>query len=205
MKINTILTAGFALTISAFSANAVLITPGGGDHQGATNVLFNEPGLDDSGFTVEGATNNSSAVIDFTSTTSLTTPANGAARIEAETGTFTDLLIDPEGPATFTILQFNVNSTATNQNPATIFFSINGVPVVQSYSLGNGQNRFTFEAEGSETFSTVSFTTTGPPVQDVRQVRIGELTTANVPDGGFTLGLLGSALMGIGIIRKKLA
>ncbi|MDB6132510.1 MAG: motif [Verrucomicrobiales bacterium] len=201
MKFTTTLIAGFALAISAFSANAIQITTGGGDHQGADNVLFNEPGLDGSGFTVEGSVNG--AVIDFTSTTSLVTPANGAARIEAGTGTFTNLLIDPEGPATFTILQFNVNSTATNRNPSTIFFSIDGVPVAQSYSLGNGQNRFTFEAEGLETMSTVSFTTTGPPVQDVRQVRIG-LTTA-VPDGGFTLGLLGCALMGIGVIRKKLA
>lgn len=206
MKVTIFFAAGIILAVSGFSAKAVQITTGGGDHIGATNVLFNEPGLDDPGFTVEGSTNG--AVIDFTSTTSLTTPSSGAARIAAEVGTFTDLSIDPEGALTFTILQFNVNSTATNQDPATIFFSINGVPVVQSYPLGNGENRFTFEAQAPETMSTVSFTTTGLPVLDVRQVRIGLVrgtTTTAVPEGGFTLVLLGTALFGIGMIRKNLA
>lgn len=195
--------AGTLLVLAATSAQAVVISTGGGP-SGGVNVLFNETRLDETGLTVEGSVNN--FIIDFTSTTSLSTPAQGQARIaaEAENGTFTNFLVAPEGNVSFTRLQFNINAA----EDGSVSFLINGADFGVNFDLdGNGENRFTFQAQGDEVFNTIAFVTTSAPVEDVRQVRIGGLAapTNDVPEGGSTLALLGIVLRGLRLVRNKLA
>lgn len=168
-----------------------------GNIAGDQVVLFNDSGLLGTGNTVQGLTNQTSTVFDFTGAgESLSTPALGQARIEGTDGDLTALTITPHVPGTtFTSLIFNLN--ANSDGSVTITADRKGeAPISGTFDISkNGQNFFQIVASNNEVLTDVSFTSTAQ-LADVRQVRAGVTAVpvpASVLGGMGLLGLLGAA------------
>src|SRR5215213_5421999 len=112
---------GFATAALAFCANVVyadiIITATPGSSTGTDNVIFASPcvGVNNGpALTVQGCLNSShSTLVNFTSNENLVADG-GQARIEAEVGTFNNLMINlhPLATSSFTALIFNINTAA---------------------------------------------------------------------------------------------
>lgn len=199
------------LAVSVGAANADIIIATGNNPQTDENILFNEAGLMQSGTTVQGISNQTDFVVNFTSPTALSTPAQGQARIAAGTGTFTDLTVDLVDPtAYFTSLILNIDATAEGGVDFTVT-ETNGQQTMGSFALGaSGENFFTITAVNGQRIDTVRFNATGnATVEDVAQVRIGGLATEEpnvepIPEPG-TMALMGGGLLlaGLAFRRKK--
>ncbi len=181
---------------------------GNNPQPGEENVLLNKG---TSGSTVQGSTNQSGVVVNFTSATqTLTEPANGQARIEATNGTSQVALTDISSISLaaggfFDDIIFNMHiggTIGTSGGTATISVVDNlGFTSTFSETLGNGQNFLTVVASAGESIDSVAISY---PVgfTDLRQVRISGVTA--VPDSGATLSLLGASLIGLAFLRHKL-
>lgn len=189
--------------VSTLAIPIEIRTSNAGGNTGTENILYNEPGLIGSGTTVQGISNQSDFIVNFTSSTSLTTPSGGQARIAED---FTDLAIALE-TGTFTKAIFNLDANADG----TVAFTVNyegatGSPFTQTFDVSkNGQNFFQVLAGDGAAISSISMlgTTT---FENIAQVRLGGFDGAtSVPDGGATAALLGLgmlALSGLGWRRN---
>jgi hypothetical protein len=98
----------------------------------AQNVLL---GGNETGLSVIGITSDTSTPILFTGEETLTEPAAGQARIEANVGTFTDLVITLLNPGLFfTKLEFNLNAAADGDVTITALDNFN-VAFTQTLTL----------------------------------------------------------------------
>ena len=185
----------FAAAVFAFCGNAayadIIITATPGSNAGTDNVIFASPcvsTISGPALTVQGCLNSShSTLVNFTSNENLV--ANGgAARIEAEVGTFNNLMINlnPLATSSFTALIFNINAAAGDSGTVTINVQpIGELLFSQAFAIANGQNFFRVDAINDEHIQFVSFVSTGIGIDsvafdDVRQVRIGGLDGINV-------------------------
>src|SRR5206468_3321066 len=119
------------------------------------NVLLNSGTI---GSTVQGTTNQSGFVVNFTSlTTLLNAPSNGQARIEATNGlsqvALDDVSFSLANSATFTDAIFNMfvgGTIGAAGGTATITAFTNDGKFNFQTTLGNGQNFLTVTATGGE-------------------------------------------------------
>ena len=185
------LTGLFVAAAAASSRADTVILAGPGNVTGDQNVLFNATGLLGSGTTVQGATNSSATVIDFSGAgESLTTPAKGQARITAADGDLTALKTAPHLAGTgFTSLMFNIDAKANGS--VTITADRKGLtPISGTFSISkNGQNFFRITTSHGDVLTDVHFSSTAQ-ISDVSQVRV---TPAAVP-------LPAASVMGLGLI-----
>lgn len=212
----SLLTASFiaAAGFSTASAALITITPGNPGNQGTDNVLFNDPNYPLSGSLVQGTFNGAGAgyIINFTSTSGsgLLQASGGQATILGGPGNepFTNLTFGLSDGATFTkaILNPDVHNASGD---GTINFNVvylygAGSPFMQSFSVnGNGSNFFGIEAAPGVGILQVTFATTDTAFIDSSQFRLGGFAPAQkVPDGGTTIALLGTSLLGLGAARK---
>jgi hypothetical protein len=172
---------GSALLMSvANAAHAIIVfdpTPSGTGN----NVVFNQQPANQQGTTIFGNINDASnTLVQFNSTQTLVTPAQGQARIESLPDNILNNLITTIPGFATTEAVFNVDATADGS--ATIiagdqfgnFFNFN-LPL-----SGSGQNFFTLTGTlGELIFGVGIFSSVG--LGDVSQVRFGE--TAAVPPG----------------------
>ena len=159
------------------------------------------------GNTVLGTLNQSGFLVNFTFTQVLTEPSNGQARIEATNnssqvpvtdisfslanGTFTDAIFNPfiggtigsPGDATITVVGKDAMA-----NPETF---------TGTFSLGNGLDGEVIDSISLSAISGFGFT-------DLRQVRISGATVPSVPETGTTLSLLGTSVLALALLRRKL-
>ena len=171
---------GSALLVSIASAQATIIfdpTPAGtGD-----NVVFNQQPASQSGTTILGNINDpNDTLVQFTSTQTLVTPAQGQARIESNPDNILNNLITTIPGFATSQAVFNLDATADGS--ATIIagdqfgnlFNFN-LPL-----SGSGQNFFTLTGTAGELiFGVGIFSNVG--LGDVSQIRFGETTA--VPPG----------------------
>ena len=191
-----------AVAMWASEAHAVAILTPGNIPQIDENVLLNT-GL--TGTSVFGTTNQTALSVRFTGTETISAPANGQARIEAVDGAFTSLMIDVPG-GTFSSLILNPDASVNGTADFTAV-TTSGTQVFSNVALtGSGSNFFTLTTSTpAERFLSVTVQADSPlTFTDVAQVRLGgaQRTTA-VPDGGATIGLLGCALIGLGMLARK--
>ena len=199
-----------ALLVPSLSWANITFTLGNNPQPGEENVLLNNG---TSGSTVSGTTNQSGVTINFTSATQiLSEPSSGQARIEATSGgsqvALSDIssIISATGPFGDLIFNMFIGGTiGTSGGTATISVLDNlGFTSTFSETLGNGQNFLTVVASAGESIDSVAISY---PVgfTDLRQVRISGVTAPTVPDSGATLSLLGASLIGLALLRRKVA
>jgi hypothetical protein len=216
--------AAFAvMTAAIFAAGPaqaiVSVDTGGGNLADSTNVLFDSVVI---GNPVYGdLSGGAQDVIVFSSTTdTLKTDSSGQAKItsvdyvpgpsDQDVGGINQLTITSLFPPYlgFEALQLNlfgetgviVNFSAVDQ--------FNNVYNFGPYSLGTGENRFTFTSDATQYITSLSFTTDAGEVAlfDARQVRIGDLVAVPGPLVGAGLpGLLAGCFGLLALARRRRA
>jgi hypothetical protein len=193
-----------ALVLTAIAdpaSAAIIVTPSPGAVQPAENVLTN---TSMTALTVMGNTNQTNTSVSVQSTngeTLTTTASNGQARFEATDGSLDMARIFLTGGGTFTSAEFNLFNALGSTSSVSII--VNGV--AQSFALGNGQNFFGIQATGADRISTIAFDTNGTGVADLRQLRVGGVSTiAAVPEPGtWAMMLLGFGGIGVAMRRSR--
>src|SRR5215475_2931629 len=192
--------AGAAVVIlTASQAHATLqITTGiFGGNQVTENVLYNQAGLQNDSFLVQGVTNQTGTIVDFVSTTALHTNGGQATITALGGGTFTNVDISLDNPILgFSKLIFNIDADANGFAHITTTDQFGTVFDFGNLALdGTGQNFFTiYSLDAQKAISTHIDTSVGiAAISDLEQVRIGavERDPTHVPEPT-TLALLGA-------------
>jgi protein with PEP-CTERM/exosortase system signal len=172
------------------------------------NVLLNKGTI---GSIVQGTTNQTGDIVNFISAKqTLFEPANGQARIGATNGAsqigLTDINNISLAKGLFGDLIFNMHiggTTGTSGGTATISVLDNhGNVSAFTMTLGNGENFLTIFTSNNQLIESVGISY-ARGFTDLRQVRISGIVEP-VPDGGATLSLLGTSLVGLVFLRRKL-
>jgi len=175
------------LVVAGIANAGVTITAGPGGGNPAENITFNQNGLFlGPGATINGATNQTSVVLDVSSTASGLLVASGGigqATVQSPGGVFGDVTFMANGAppsgfnalTSFTDLKFNIDATAIG--PVTIS-AFNGATLLNSVGLTldpNGQNFFRVIADGLDVITKVVVTAGGDIINDIKQIRVGGL------------------------------
>jgi hypothetical protein len=201
-----------SLVVCAPTARAsIIFFDGPGAVQPEENLLFNGPGtVAGPGLEVRGRTNQTDTIFNLIGMENLVTPASGQARVEDESESgFTSLLVDALDPDVL-YAEFEANLNAEGDGVANIQVVDNGGEVF-NFELdlnGGGQNFFGLQAIDGQLINTVLITTAGVELHDVRQIRLGGITTddGTGPDPApepTTMALLGLGLIGAGYARRR--
>jgi len=204
------LLATFASVVLPLPA-AILISSGPTNFAGDENLLFNAPGLTLVGNVIEGATNNTGFIIEFSGAGESLTGNGGQARVEGTDGSFTTLTLAPQLPGgSFSTLVFNLDVNVSGSVEFTVTPLV-GAAFVQSFDVsGNGQNFFGIETTLDTRIRSVSLvlsnnanTPSGSFIfgNDMSQVRIGG-ADSGVPEPG-TYVLVGAGLVALGWHRRR--
>lgn len=201
--------------LSAGAVTALAIALAG--PAGAAITIYNAPGavqpgenviLDGGtmGPTVFGQTNQTHTSVSFGSLTNgvdLAAVSNGQARVEAVGAPLDALRFFLTNGGGFSQVEFDLHKAASNTDTVSVTFFGSFGTATRTFDLGNGNNWFSAETTGGDLITSVTFDTSGSGVDDIRQVRLGPVSTVvpplAVPEpatwamlvGGF--GILGAA------------
>jgi hypothetical protein len=193
------------------AASTILIYATPGAIQPAENVLFQA--APPSGVNAFGITNQTSTAVTFTGIEALATPSSGQARIEAADGGLSQLSFALAPGKAFSQVEFNISGSGATATSVLLNFTDQfGAVFSGSYAIGNGQNIFSANAIDSQLITNVSFMLNGN-VQDVRQVRLGGVTSLPgtgdpnaVPEpASWAMLMAGFGLIGATMRRRKSA
>jgi len=193
--------AGIALAtlvlIASAYADAVFET-GNHPQPNEENVLFQ---TDQTGTTIDGFTNRSDTLVQFSSTTdTLMATAHGQAKVGAADGlindititvpghTFLDAIINPFKPASASDLLVTVVT-----NTGTFTFT---------YGDTHGNNFLTITTINGEVIDSVTINSTSG-FQDLRQPRLSGISDVTLMPEPSSMLLLGSGLLGVAILVRR--
>jgi hypothetical protein len=155
--------------------------------------------------TVTGTVGSGNTALVFTGAENIISPSNGQARIEAADGALNFLRIEPlAGLSGFTAFEANLNAGATGTATILVYDQF-GVNPASTFTVATGgQNFFNLRSINGQVITRVEVSTpTNVPLQDVRQVRIGGVTTfAVVPEpSAWALMIMGFG--GVGALLRR--
>jgi hypothetical protein len=200
---------GMLLSFLATSAGANIIfnpVPSGT----GSNVQFNDQAPNQTGTAIFGNINDpNNTLVQFNSTQTLRTPAIGQARIESFPDGILNNLVTVVPGFFFNQAVFNLDAIANGTANISAFDQFGAQFNFLLPLSGAGQNFFTLTTAGGELISRVAFTTT-VGLEDVAQIRFGNLTPAgvvfNVPGpivGAGLPGILSAALSLVLLARRR--
>jgi hypothetical protein len=196
------------LTATPARADALFIK--GATSPAEENVLFNQPGLISTGNTVQGRTELTNLVLNFTffqGRLALTTTSPGEPRIDAPGFVFNSLRFRFDDPlVSFTELDFAINADQVGSITFTALTMdgsvFSGVSTLDAPFI----NPFSVVAIGGQRLREVSYTSPAPFTVDVRRIRVGgvAIQATPIPEPG-TLALLASSLIPLAgaILRRR--
>jgi len=209
--------AAAAVTIAMLTppAGATLTLQSGlvGGSGDVDNVIFATCGTSAGPSTfIQGCLNTShTTLVDFTGKEQLIVPSGGQARIAAQDGSFDAITINLDDTSTgFSKLQFNLDANADGFANFTAIDQFGNLFTFNNVALnGNGNNFFTLGSNDGQVALSFSLTSTVALslISDLEQVRIGpaDLTPPTDAPEPFSIALLGTALLGLGFVRKRQA
>jgi len=204
------------LALSAASANATLTLcegPAGCTIQGTgiENVLM--PAVGTTGFLIQGTTNQSNTVIDFTSLEEMVVTGGGQAKLEAVDGSL-DIVNIAANDADIGFLDFIFNVHATTAGSINVS-AIDNFGTVFDFGARdaseNGQNFFTISSLDDQYIKSVTISGIGiTGIDELQQVRVDPTTIPGGPGPQSEVPLpagvwlFGSALLGLaGVARRR--
>ncbi len=203
-KLNLLAAAALA-TLAVPASATITFNPNQGAIQPEENVVF-QAGNDVDGQTVFGVTNNTNTTVQFSTLTgqTLTTPSQGQARIEAVDGSLTSLMIALGAPnMTFDSIEFNLFDADPETTVTIVGMDQFGQEFTYNSTLGNGQNFFIGFTDDTQSISSVSFTTTGGGVADIRQIRIGGISMSSAVPEPATWAMMLSGFGAVGYSMRS--
>jgi hypothetical protein len=209
------LIAGSASLLASASAQANVVVVQGGFGLAGDNVLFD---TQVTGNPLFGDVNGEQDVIRFFSTTdTLVSDPSGQARITSTdiqgpgagtSGGINQLTISAVNPPYlgFEAIQLNLNAEQGSEVNFSAVDQLGNTILFGPYTLGAGENRFTFLSDAVQFITSLSFTSDAGVIalQDTRQVRIGALVPVPGPIAGAGLPAL-MALGGFAWARRRKA
>jgi hypothetical protein len=194
--------AGSLLSLVITTAQADIIfdpTPSGT----GTNVVFNLQAPNQTGPTIFGNLNDAAnTLVQFTSTQTLITPAQGQARIESVPDGILNNLTTTIPDFFFDAAVFNLDATANGSATINV---VNTANVTSTFLLplsGSGQNFFTLTTENGQHISSVSFTST-VGLDEVSQIRFGGVAVPGPIVGAGLPGLIAACAGLLALARRR--
>ncbi|MES2460121.1 MAG: PEP-CTERM sorting domain-containing protein [Armatimonadota bacterium] len=146
---------------------------------GTTNQPLGPAGI------ITGTTNQSNTLITFTQPTAsepLSVNSNGQARIVANDNLFTSLRTSVASGTTFSLFEANPNFLAGGTLFTVRVTEDNGQVSNRNFVSGNGQNFFGVQAIAGQRISFIDILGPTNSIQDVRQIRIGGISSSVTPN-----------------------
>jgi hypothetical protein len=181
-----------AATISIYnSAGAV---------QPDENVLF----TDSAGHVVLGETNQTHSSVSFASAANvdLNAYASGQARVAAAGGPLDTLKFFLTDGGSFNSVEFDLHKADNSTGRVTVTFLGSFGATSRTFDLGGGNNWFSAKTDGGDTISTVTFDTDGLGVDDIRQIRLGGITSAEPEVASWVMMVGGFGAIGA-VLRNR--
>jgi hypothetical protein len=201
MRKTLIALAATAAAVTAMPASAaIIIQSGAGFVQPAENVLTDTTLTAQTVFGTTNQTNTKVSVASLNSDLLTTTASNGQARFETTDGSLDTANIFLTDGGTFTQAEFNLFNA--RQGTTSVQISVNG-GAAQTFTLGNGENFFGFNATGGDAITSITFDTNGSGVVDLRQLRVGGIGDAVPEPATWAMMLGGFGVMGLSMRRRR--
>jgi len=201
MRISFLVAAAVGVTVVSTGAKAdLLISTVNGLGNFDANVLFQAQSTDVNSAAGFSNGQGKPQIITFSSGDLFNTQAGGQALITPSGSTFNDLTLTASGTASaYTALLLNIdvatNETVTFTSPTLITSG-----ATQQLSA-NGNNFILIQAQNGETFSSISFATSGD-ISDVKQTRVDFASAVPEPSTWAMMGL-GFAAIGLFAYRRR--
>jgi len=179
--------------------------------EGIENVLF--PAVGTTGFVIQGETNQTNTIIDFTSLEEMVVTGGGQAKLEAVDGSLDIVKIEANDDTIgFLNFVFNVHATETGLiNVSAIDNFGTAFDFGNRAASENGQNWFTVGSLDDQYIKSVTITGFGiTGIDELQQVRVDPATLPNDPGPlsevplPASVWMFGSALVGLaGVARRR--
>ncbi len=162
------------------------------------NILFQTAQM---GTTVDGFTNQSNTLVQFSSTTDTLIASGGQSDVDAMDGLINNVTVTVPGH-TFLDLIFNPFKPAS-ANDLVVTAVTNDGTFTFTYGDTNGDNFLTIRTINGQTISSVTIDSASG-FQDLKQPRISGISGVTIVPEPSSLLLLGSAVLGLAAVLRRI-